>query len=67
MIIVMHISLWGGTITAVGARAGNEARATDRNKKQAIFKNCAPFTDCITEISNTQVDNAKDVDIVISM
>ena len=67
MIIVMHISLWGGTITVIGARVGNEARATDRNKKQSIFKNCAPFTGCITEINNTQVDNAKDVDIVISM
>ena len=64
---MMHISLWDGTITVVGARAGNAARATDRNKKQAIFKNCAPFTNCITEINNTQVDNAKDVDIVISM
>ena len=54
-------------MTVIGARVGNEARATDRNKKQAIFKNCALFTNCITEINNTQVDNAKDVDIVISM
>ena len=28
-----------------------------------IFKSCAPFTDCITEVNNnTQVDNAKDLD-----
>ena len=32
-----------------------------------IFKNCAPFTSCITEINNTQVDNAEDTDMVISM
>ena len=32
-----------------------------------IFKNCAPFTSCITEINNTQVDNAEDIDMVISM
>ena len=30
-----------------------------------MFKNCAPFPNCISEINNTQVDNAKDIDIVI--
>ena len=35
--------------------------------KKVIFKNCAPFTDCISKINNTQVDNAKDIDIVIPM
>ena len=30
-----------------------------------IFKNCAPFTDCISEINNTQVDNAKHIDVLI--
>ena len=32
-----------------------------------VFKNCAPFTICISEINNTQVDNAKDIDIVMTM
>ena len=32
-----------------------------------VFKNCAPFTNCISEINNTQVDNAKDIDIVMPM
>ena len=27
----------------------------------------APFTNCISEINNTQVDNAKDIDIVMPM
>ena len=31
------------------------------------FKNCAPFTNCISEINNMQVDNAKDIDIVMPM
>ena len=31
------------------------------------FKTCAPFTNCISEINNTQVDNAKDIDIVMPM
>ena len=39
----------------------------DRNNEQVIFKNCAPFTDCIKKINNTQVDNAKDLDIVMTM
>ena len=32
-----------------------------------LIKNCAPFTICISEINNTQVDNAKDIDIVMPM
>ena len=32
-----------------------------------IFKNCALFTDCISEINNIQVYNAKDVALVMSM
>ena len=35
--------------------------------KKVIFKNCAPFTSCITEINNTQVDNTEDTDIVMPM
>ena len=25
----------------------------DKNNKEVVFKSCAPFTDCITEINNT--------------
>ena len=32
-----------------------------------MFKNCAPFTDCISEINNNQIDNAKYVDVVKPM
>ena len=31
--------------------------------KKVLFKKCAPFTECISEINNTQVDNAEDIDI----
>ena len=44
-----------------------EARQTDEKNKGVIFKNCAPFINCISEINHTQVDNAKDFDIVIPM
>ena len=45
---------------------GTAAAPNNRNKK-VIFKNCAPFTECISEINNKEIDRAKDVDVVISM
>ena len=56
-----------GTVTIVGAGADAAAQAADRNNKQIMFKNCAPFTNCISEINNTQIDNAKDLDVVMPM
>ena len=35
--------------------------------KKVILKNCAPFTNCISEINNAQIDNAKDIDIIMPM
>ena len=52
-------------ITGAGADAG--ARQADERDKSVAFKNCAPFTNCISEINNTQVDNAKDIDTVMPM
>ena len=54
-----------GTIT-VNDTAAADADSNNTNKK-VIFKNCVPFTNCISEINNTQVDNAKDIDIVMCM
>ena len=45
-----------GTIS-VNSTAAAAADANNTGKK-LIFKNCAPFTNCISEITNTQVDNA---------
>ena len=42
-----------------------EGAAANNTNKKVIFKNCAPFTDCISKMYNTQVDNAKDIDIVM--
>ena len=61
----MTHTLIKGNIT-VNNTAAADADANNINKK-VIFKNCAPFTDWISEISNTQVDNAKYIDIVIPM
>ena len=41
--------------------------AANNNHKQVIFKNYAQLTDSISEINNTQIDHAKDVDVVMSM
>ena len=48
-----------GTFTVNNTAAAGGA-ANNINKK-VIFKNCAPFTNCMSEINNTQVDNAKDL------
>ena len=56
-----------GTITITGEGADAAARQADERDKGVVFKNCALFTNCISEINNTQVDNAKDIDIVMPM
>ena len=55
------------TIPITGAGADAAARQAHDRDKGVAFKNCAPFTNCISEINNTQVDNAKDIDIVMPM
>ena len=59
--------LASGAITVVGERGDHAAGEADIIYKQAIFKTCVLFTDSITEINNTQLDNAKDLDGVIPM
>ena len=54
-----------GKIT-VNNTAAADADANNTNKK-VIFKNCAPFTDCISRINNTQADDAKYIDRVMPM
>ena len=69
-----------GTITITG-NAGAEpnpdaprtaaqllaARQADERDKGVTFKNCAPFTKCISRINNTDTDNPQDLDIVMPM
>ena len=44
-----------------------EGAAPNNINKKVISKNCGPFTNCISEINNAQIDNAKDIDIVMPM
>ena len=46
-----------GTITVDDTLA--TGAAVNNTNKKVIFKNCALFTNCISEINNTQVDDAK--------
>ena len=34
---------------------------------QVSFKNCVPFTKCITKIDGTTIDDAEDLDLAMSM
>ena len=56
-----------GSTTIIGEEAVAAARQADERGKGVAFKNCAPFTNCISEINNTQVDNAKDINIIIPL
>ena len=53
------------TITGAGDDAA--ARQADKRNKGVILKNCALFINCKSEINNTEIDNAKDIDIVMPM
>ena len=54
--------LLSGTITIAELAAGG-----GNNNIQVVSKNCASFTDCISQINNTQIDNPKDIDVVMLM
>ena len=54
-----------GTITVPNMAAAGTA--VNNTNKKVMFKNCAPFNDCKTQINNRQVEDAQDIDIVMSM
>ena len=54
-----------GTITVSNAAA--VGAAVNNTNKKVIFKNYAPFTDCITEINDTQIDDGHKIDVVMPM
>ena len=40
---------------------------TNNSDKEVVFKNYALFTDCISEINNTEIDKAKYIDVIMPM
>ena len=54
-----------GTIAIFERGADEATMQADERNKEAKFRNCSLFTDCVGEINNTEIDNAKDLDVVI--
>ena len=54
-----------GNITVNNTAA--ESAPVNNTNKEVIFKSCAPFTNCKRNVNNTEIDNAKYIDIVMSM
>ena len=53
-----------GTITVPNTKTG---AVLNNNDIKIIFKNCAPFADCKSEINDTQLHIAKDTDVLMPM
>ena len=56
-----------GIITITGRENDVAARKADERNKGVKFKNCAPFTKCINRINNTEIDTARDINIIMPM
>ena len=50
------------TITVATLAAGRW-----NNNIKVVLKNFATFTNCISDLNNTQIDNAKDIDVLMPM
>ena len=55
------------TITVNAEGDDDASKLLDERNKEGISKNCTPFTKCISNTNNTQIDYAKDIDVVMSM
>ena len=56
-----------GTVAITGARNDAAARQADERNKGVTFKNCPPFTKCMSRINNIDIDTAQGIDIVMPM
>ena len=50
-----------GTIS-ITAQAGDNP---NNGERVVVFKHCAPFIDCVSEINSAELDYIKDIDIVV--
>ena len=44
-----------------------QGAAVNNTNKKVIFKNCAPFTNCVSKINNAQVNDPQDINILMPM
>ena len=54
-----------GTITTTRTGDDDAAKRLDERNKGVMFKNCVPFTKCISRINNTDIDTDQDIDIIM--
>ena len=64
-----YIILKGRVTVLARATAAPNPRTAEQNgsNKDFIFKNCAPFTNCITKINQTTIEDVSDIDLVMPM
>ena len=53
--------------TAANVIATNTANDNFFGEKKLVFKNNAPFINCISKVNGVKIDNAEDLDVVMSM
>ena len=53
--------------TAANVTATNTANYNSFGEKKLVFKNNAPFINCVSKINEVKIDNAEDLDVVMSM
>ena len=59
--------LVNGTMKVTEAEANNNSKRLDKIRKRVISKNCATSNGCISKINNIQINNAKNLDVVMLM
>ena len=65
--IIVCIHTFKGRITITGEGAGEVGIVKDERNKQVFFKTSVSVTDCISEITNTQVDIATNLAVLMPM
>ena len=53
--------------TAANATATNNANNNAFGEKKLVFKNNAPFINCISKINGVKINNAEDLDVAMPM
>ena len=53
--------------TAANVIATNTANDNFFGEKKLVFKNNAPFINCISKVNGVKIDNAEDLDVIMSM
>ena len=53
------------TITIDGEGDSDVSKLLYERNKGAKFKYCAPFTECVSNTNNTEIDNSRDIDVVM--